>query len=55
LSAQVGPLTGKARRAYQLARAPINIWEGSVRSSKTVGSIIRWIRYVRDAPPGRCY
>jgi PBSX family phage terminase large subunit len=52
LSAQVGPLTGKARRAYQLARAPINIWEGSVRSSKTVGSIIRWIRYVRDAPAG---
>lgn len=51
-SATVRPLTGKSLRAYHLAKAPINIWEGSVRSSKTVGSLIRWIQYVRDAPAG---
>lgn len=52
MTASVRPLTGKARRAYQLASAPINIWEGSVRSSKTVGSLIRWAQYVRTAPAG---
>jgi PBSX family phage terminase large subunit len=52
VTATVRPLTGKARRAFQLAQAPINIWEGSVRSSKTVGSLIRWTQYVRDAPDG---
>lgn len=48
----VGPLQGKSLRAYHLAKAPINLWEGSVRSSKTVGSLIRWVRYVRDGPGG---
>lgn len=48
----MGPLQGKARRAYLLAQAPINCWEGSVRSSKTVGSLIRWVEFVRNAPAG---
>lgn len=48
----VRPLTGKAKRAYLLARGPLNIWEGSVRSSKTVSSLIRWVEFVRTAPPG---
>ncbi len=52
MTASVRPLTGKARRAYQLARAPINLWEGSVRSSKTVGSLIRWAKFVQNAPAG---
>lgn len=33
--------------------ARINIWHGSVRSSKTIMSIIRWIEYVKTAPPGK--
>jgi PBSX family phage terminase large subunit len=32
--------------------ARINIAEGSVRSGKTVSSILRWIEYVATAPPG---
>jgi PBSX family phage terminase large subunit len=52
VAARVGPLSGKSLRAYNLARAPINIYEGSVRSSKTVGSLIRWIDFVRTAPAG---
>lgn len=50
--AHVGPLSGKSRRAYHLACAPINMWEGSVRSSKTVGSLIRWAQFVRTGPAG---
>jgi PBSX family phage terminase large subunit len=48
----VRPLVGKARRAVALATAPICIWEGSVRSGKTVSSLLAWIRYVRTGPPG---
>lgn len=32
----VNPLVGKQRRSVELANARINLWEGSVRSSKTV-------------------
>lgn len=28
----------------------LNIWEGSVRSGKTIASLLRWLIYVRDAP-----
>lgn len=47
-----GPLVGKGQIAAQLATARWNIWEGAVRSSKTVGSIYKWLEYVRQAPPG---
>lgn len=33
--------------------ARINIWHGSVRSSKTIMSIVRWIEYVEVAPKGK--
>ncbi|HEY9475841.1 MAG TPA: PBSX family phage terminase large subunit [Mycobacteriales bacterium] len=48
----VAPLAGKALDAVRLSTARINIWEGAVRSSKTVGSTIRWVQFVRNAPPG---
>ncbi|MEV8623399.1 PBSX family phage terminase large subunit [Streptomyces sp. NPDC051079] len=32
--------------------ARINIWEGSVRSGKTIASLLRWLIYVADAPRG---
>lgn len=46
------PLSGKAARSVQLATSRLNIWEGAVRSSKTVASIVAWLRFVRSAPPG---
>ncbi len=46
------PLAGKALRATQLAAARGNLWEGAVRSGKTIGSIIAWIKYIRTGPPG---
>lgn len=46
------PLVAKQRRSVELANARINIWEGSVRSSKTVSSLIAWVDFVVNAPAG---
>lgn len=47
------PLVGKQRTSTELANARINLWEGSVRSSKTISSLLRWVQYViEDGPPG---
>lgn len=32
------------------AQARINIWEGSVRSGKTIGSLLRWLMFVAKPP-----
>lgn len=48
----VAPLTGKQLDSVRLATARLNIWEGSVRSSKTISSLIAWLKFVREAPPG---
>ena len=35
------------------ATARLNLWDGSVRSGKTIGSIVRWLRFITvDGPPG---
>ncbi len=49
---RVAPLTGKARRAVALATADVNVWEGSVRSGKTVSSLLAWMQFVRTGPAG---
>ena len=46
------PLSGKAAQSIALATARINVWEGSVRSSKTIDSLLWWLRYVRRGPAG---
>ncbi|MGW3442186.1 PBSX family phage terminase large subunit [Streptomyces sp. NPDC001076] len=48
----VQPLVGKQLRATALATARGNLWEGAVRSSKTVSSILVWLKYIRTGPPG---
>lgn len=45
-------LDGKGAAATRLADRRINVWEGSVRSGKTVGSILKWLQFVRTAAPG---
>lgn len=30
----------------------INLWEGAIRSGKTIGSIVAWLMWLRTAPPG---
>lgn len=48
----VNPLVGKQRESVRLATARGNLWEGAVRSSKTICSILRWMQYVRTGPAG---
>jgi PBSX family phage terminase large subunit len=48
----VVPLVGKQTESVRLATARGNLWEGAVRSSKTVCSILAWLRFVRTGPAG---
>jgi PBSX family phage terminase large subunit len=48
----VAPLVGKQAASVRLATARLCIWEGSVRSSKTICSLIAWLKFVREAPAG---
>ena len=42
----------KARDSIRDSTARINLWHGSVRSGKTISSIVRWLTFIRSAPPG---
>ncbi|WP_441251186.1 PBSX family phage terminase large subunit [Kitasatospora sp. McL0602] len=46
------PLSRKQIASIVEAQHRINCWEGSVRSGKTVASLLRWLGYVADAPRG---
>lgn len=46
------PPVGKQLESINLATRRINLWEGSVRSSKTISSLVAWIAYVMTGPPG---
>lgn len=48
----IAALTGKAAQVAALTGAPIDIYEGSVRSAKTVTSCLDWLAFVLGAPPG---
>lgn len=50
---QFGKFSNKAIKSILESTASMNIWEGSVRSSKTISSIVRWIEYVKTAPAGK--
>ena len=46
------PFSKKAYTSLTESTARLNIWHGSVRSSKTVTSVVRWLDFVLTAPPG---
>lgn len=48
------PLSIRNRQARAVAwsTARLNIWDGSVRSGKTVSSEVAWLKYAATAPPG---
>lgn len=48
----VQPLTGKALEALAHPSPSIEAYEGSVRSSKTVTTLIDWLRFIRTGPAG---
>lgn len=39
-------------RSVAHSQGRLNIWEGSTRGGKTFSSLLRWLIYVADAPPG---
>jgi PBSX family phage terminase large subunit len=45
-------LSRKQKQSIKQATCPICIWEGSIRSGKTVASCIRFMKAVEDAPHG---
>ena len=45
-------LSFKQEQSIAQSTARINLWDGSVRSGKTVGSLIRLLHYVAHAPRG---
>lgn len=45
-------LSPKQQRSIAGALARINIWEGAVRSGKTIASLWAWLLYLADAPTG---
>ena len=47
-----GEFSEKGLHSIANSNARINIWEGSVRSSKTTCSLVRWITFVSQAPQG---
>lgn len=49
---QVTPLQGKALAAVGLCTARLNVFEGAVRSGKTIASLLAWLKFVREAPDG---
>ena len=46
------PLSQKQLTSFCESNARLNIWEGSVRSGKSYISIIRFIKELREGPPG---
>ena len=48
----VQPLQGKALLALQHPSPSIEAYEGAVRSSKTVTTLIDWLRFIRKGPQG---
>lgn len=46
------PLSEAGFRSIADSTARLNIWEGAVRSSKTICSIVRFIEAVKATPPG---
>jgi PBSX family phage terminase large subunit len=42
------------KQAVSIVRSTerVNVWHGSVRSSKTIASLVRWLAFVADAPRG---
>ncbi|MGH3584838.1 MAG: PBSX family phage terminase large subunit, partial [Pseudonocardia sp.] len=43
-------LSEKQERSIAHSTAWLNVWEGSVRSGKTIASLLRWLMYVAQAP-----
>ena len=48
-----GEFSDKQLNSILNADKRINIWQGSVRSGKTIASIVRWLEYLESGPKGK--
>jgi PBSX family phage terminase large subunit len=48
-----GKFSRKAFLSLVKSNKRLNIWFGSVRSGKTITSLVRWISFIKNAPRGR--
>ncbi|KZM68142.1 PBSX family phage terminase large subunit [Nocardia terpenica] len=46
------PISRKQAVSIVEADARANVWDGAIRSGKTISSILRWQMFVADPPPG---
>lgn len=46
------PLGRRQLRSIAQATGRVNLWEGSIRSGKTIASLVRWLTFVVSAPRG---
>lgn len=46
------PLSPKQLESVATSTAEVNLWHGSIRSGKTIASLLRWLIYVASAPRG---
>jgi PBSX family phage terminase large subunit len=49
------PLSPKQVESVRDSGGRVNVWEGSIRSGKTIGSLIRWLIFLADPPTGGQY
>ena len=47
-----GRFSPKSLHSIRESNRRINLWHGAVRSSKTVSSQVRWLKYIAQSPPG---
>lgn len=45
-------LSDKQKTSLKESNARMNFWVGSVRSGKSFVSLVRWLEYIQEAPPG---
>lgn len=45
-------LSPKQLRSVREANGRVCVWEGAIRSGKTIGSLLRWLIYLADPPSG---
>lgn len=45
-------LSPKQTSSIREASAPVNLWHGSIRSGKTIASLLAFLRWLPTAPPG---
>ncbi len=46
------PMSARQVESIRESRGRVNIWDGSIRSGKTIASILRWLMFIALAPRG---